>query len=113
MVGSLGAFTHQLPVRAGLDLSHGGIEVPQRGAPPASIFTTSSQHGIAPHVAVRDTRQRPNAGARIRSADLLITNPGGTMSEAPVFGFFQYNPQGTAFPRSAVFSSIGCFSIAT
>jgi len=44
---------------------------------------------------------------------LLITNPGGTMSEAPVFcGLFQYNQQGTPFSLSAVFSPIGPFSIA-
>jgi hypothetical protein len=34
------------------------------------------------------------AGARIRTADLLITNPGGTMGEAPVFcGFLSFDHQ--------------------
>ena len=57
--------------------------------------------------------RKAKAGARIRTADLLITNPGGTMSEAPVFcGLFQYNQQGTPFSLSAVFSPIGRFSIA-
>jgi len=56
---------------------------------------------------------RKEAGARIRTTDLLITNLGGTMSEAPVFcGFLQCNQQGVPFSLSAVFNAIGRFSIA-